>query len=103
MMRKLEEISWGGLFPLTADGVELADFAELHNGKSILVTGAGGSIGTALVRAITKFNLSQLILLDSSEQNLYSIHKQLSFQHIQHVPVLGSVADDRCLRDTFVR
>jgi FlaA1/EpsC-like NDP-sugar epimerase len=102
-MRKPEEIPWDGLFPLIADSAELADFAELHNGKSILVTGAGGSIGSALVRAIATFNFSQLVLLDSSEQNLYSIHKQLSSQHIHHLSVLGSVADERCIRDSFIR
>jgi len=103
MILNLDDIHWDSLFPPSSDGVDLATFTQLHAAKSILVTGAGGSIGAALVRAMTALNPGQLVLVDSSEQNLYSIHKQLSSQSMHHVPVLGSVADERCMRDIFVR
>jgi FlaA1/EpsC-like NDP-sugar epimerase len=102
-MVKLEEIQWDGLFPSSADGVELTHFAQLHTGKNTLITGAGGSIGAALARSIATQSPDQLILLDSSEQNLYTIHQQLSSQSTQHVPILGSVADERCIREVFAQ
>jgi len=103
MILELEEIRWDGLFPPSADGVELKHFTGLHAGKSILGTGAGGSIGSALVRAVAKLAPSQLVLVDSSEQNLFSIHKYLSSQSTDHIPVLASVVDELCIRDLFVR
>jgi FlaA1/EpsC-like NDP-sugar epimerase len=102
MILNPEKIRWHELFPLSSDAVDFTHFTGLHTGKTILVTGAGGSIGAALVRAITTLSPAQLVLVDSSEQNLYSIHKQLSSQSVHHVPVLGSVADQLCMRDIFL-
>mgnify|MGYP001460550993 CR=1 FL=1 len=48
------------------------------NDKSIIVTGAGGSIGSQLCRFLVKMNPYCIILLDHSEFNLYLIEKELS-------------------------
>ncbi|MBA69209.1 MAG: hypothetical protein CML30_10080 [Rhizobiales bacterium] len=66
-------------------------------GKSVLVTGAGGSIGSELARQIADFEPTRIVLLDSSEQNLYEIDRALRMSHpeIQLASLLGDVRDSR--------
>lgn len=69
-------------------------------GKTILVTGAGGSIGSELCRQIVQFNPSTLLLVDSSEFALYSIHEELkkiiasNGFNIKCVPLLASIQSE---------
>lgn len=72
-------------------------FARCITGQVVMVTGAGGSIGSELCRQIIGQKPRTLILLDHAEFNLYSIHRELD-AHIQRealpvtlVPVLGSI------------
>jgi FlaA1/EpsC-like NDP-sugar epimerase len=105
MNLNVDNVCWDGLFPRIGTSVDASDFAHTLAGKDVLVTGAGGSIGSALAGTIHSLNPRSLVLLDSSEQNLYRIHTELSLlsENARHVAVLGSVADQRCLRDLFQR
>jgi FlaA1/EpsC-like NDP-sugar epimerase len=105
MTHSLDKIQWDGLFPSSASLHDPPEFAGLVAGRSILVTGAGGSIGAALARAIHHWKPHTLVLLDSSEQNLYHIHRDLSALSgaTKIVPVIGSVAAVGCVRDVFRR
>jgi FlaA1/EpsC-like NDP-sugar epimerase len=68
-------------------------------GKVVMVTGAGGSIGSELCRQIIAVNPSKLLLLEHSEFSLYQIHSDLMALAAEHhfsvelVPLLGSVRD----------
>lgn len=85
--------------------------ARSIRGKSILVSGAGGSVGSELVRQILKQHPSRLVLLDISEAALYEIEIEIR-EAIQELPpgtgpdlvaVLGSVLDERTVRDAITR
>jgi len=61
--------------------------------KVVLVTGAGGSIGSELCRQIVLLGPRQLILLEQSEFALYNIERELPGETCQITPILGSVMD----------
>ena len=67
-------------------------------GQSVLVTGAGGYIGSALVKAIAAAGPSRIVLLDSCEQNLFEISRVVPGEAI-----LGSVTDAALVDDLFRR
>src|SRR5277367_5444055 len=72
------------------------------SGKSILITGAGGWIGSALATALLAFNPRQIVLLESAEANLHEAYSALSERPGPGVtPILGSVGDPSLLRDLF--
>jgi len=66
---------------------------------TVLVTGAGGYIGSALVQAIAAAGVSRIVLLDSAEHNLFQIQQRLESSEA----VLGSVGDVELLDDIFTR
>jgi FlaA1/EpsC-like NDP-sugar epimerase len=63
--------------------------------KNIVVTGAGGSIGSELSRQIIKLSPKKVILIDNSEFNLYTIHQELSslLNNVEIIPVLCTVTN----------
>ena len=75
-------------------------------GKSVLVTGGGGSIGSELCRQVMKLAPRQLIILDNSEANLYHITEEFNktafeASSISFVPLIGSVLDKNRLDQLF--
>lgn len=78
--------------------------AQLVSGKTVLVTGAGGSIGSELCRQVALYGPAKMVLYELSEFALYQIEQQLSETH-PHVPLIrlvGDVKDLDHLRATFM-
>lgn len=73
------------------------------NGKVILVTGGGGSIGSELCRQIAKHQPQQLIILDIYENNAYDIEQELRYKYsdLNLTVLIGSVRDSKRIRQVF--
>ena len=79
--------------------LDLAEIGAYVAGRSVLVTGAGGSIGSELVRQIGRLGPASLVLIDNSETNLFTIERELADRGIAGVvPVLADVKDSRRMR-----
>ncbi len=74
-------------------------------GKTVLITGAGGSIGSELCRQVARFEPARLVLYELSEFNLYSIDQSLgeSFPQLPLVRLIGDVKDLAHLRQIYMR
>lgn len=90
---------------LRRDPVELKtkQISEYLYGKKILVTGAGGSIGSEIVRQITQFGPGKVILLDHSEYNMYQMEQELTNSDINtdFDTVIADVRDVNSLESVF--
>lgn len=103
-LRNIEIDDLLGRSPVPPDAELLREVVE---GRRIMVTGAGGSIGSQLCRTIVQWNPECLVLFESSEFALYQIERQLrQIASCQIVPVLGSVRDrayvEQALRDNHI-
>ena len=89
-----------GRDPIKPDLQEVFDFI---NGKIVLVTGGGGSIGSELCRQIAAHAPQQLIILDIYENNAYDIQNELleKYPKLNLVTLIGSVRDSRRMFEVF--
>ena len=91
---------------LGRDPVQLdeAGIGELIAGKTVLITGAGGSIGSELCRQVARYGPARLVLYELSEFALYQIEQQLGEMHPQLplVRLMGDVKNLEHLRATFL-
>jgi FlaA1/EpsC-like NDP-sugar epimerase len=78
--RKVELDDLLGREPVQLD---VAGLADLLSGQTILVTGAGGSIGSELCRQIARFGAARLVCVDASEYAIYQLEQELRESHPQ--------------------
>lgn len=99
-LREIEPEDLLGREPVRLDE---AGIASTIAGRTVLVTGAGGSIGSELCRQIVRHRPARLVLVELSEFNLYRIEQELADQHpgIERVALIADVKDVAALRALF--
>lgn len=85
--------------------LDVTGLLQMLAGRTVLVTGAGGSIGSELCRQIARFSPRSLVLFDSNEYALYQIHSELerNAETVVLHPVIGDVKDAGWLDRLFAR
>ena len=95
----LKPISIEDLLARKPKDLDMITIANFIVNKVVMITGAGGSIGSELSRQVANFGAKQIILLDHSEYNLYQISEELQGSNI--VSVMLSVKDRDSLDEIF--
>ncbi|MGC4079581.1 MAG: aminotransferase class I/II-fold pyridoxal phosphate-dependent enzyme [Rubrivivax sp.] len=97
---KIEDLL--GREPVTLDTQAIGDF--LHD-QIVLVTGAGGSIGSELCRQICRFGPKRILLVDQAENALFLVDRAVKaeFPEVTSIPYLADICDTRRLENIFQR
>lgn len=94
-LQKMRDVDVLDLLGRDSVKVDLSEISDYIKGKTVLVTGGGGSIGSELCRQIAKNAPKQLIIIDIYENNAYDIQQELKRAHpdLNLVTLIGSVRD----------
>ena len=100
---QLREVSLEDLLgrePVKLDTASIAGYLE---NKCVLVTGAGGSIGSELCRQIVRYQPRRLILLGKGENSIFSIYQELQGrpEPVEFLPVIADIRDENRLENIF--
>ena len=99
--QQLKDISVEDLLARHPKDLDKEKIAKFISDKTILVTGAGGSIGSEICRQCEKYGAKKLIMLDHSEYNLYAINEEI--KNVPTATVMQSITDKDALERTFAK
>ncbi len=93
MRQVVREVKIEDLLGRAEININMAEIVTALRGKTVLVTGAAGSIGSELCRQIATFDVERLILFDSAETPMHNIRLELEarYPNLEFVPVVGDV------------
>ena len=99
----IRDVDYGDLLGRELVNLEEERIADNLRGKSVMVTGAGGSIGSELCRQICRFTPEEILLFERAESPLYAIELELkqTFGDILVIPILADIQDKNQLRKAF--
>ncbi len=90
---------------LGREPVELDDknLGDLLSGRIVMVTGAGGSIGSELVRQISNYHPKKVLLVERSEYMLFEIGREVAktFDELEFIPLIADISDEPRMRGIF--
>ena len=104
-MKAVREVAYRDLLGREVIKLDQAGIASYLKGETVLVTGAGGSIGSELCRQICRFSPERVVLFERAESPLHHIEVELKtdFDHVDVIPVLGDILNAAQLDSTFSR
>jgi FlaA1/EpsC-like NDP-sugar epimerase len=97
----LREVQLNDLLGRDVVRTDTSVIGEWLSGRTVLVTGAGGSIGSELSRQIARFHPRALVLLDSDESQLFWVHQELQRLGMSATAVVADVRSERRVRDIW--
>ena len=102
-VNQIREVQVEDLLMRDPVNVDLDEICQYIENQTVLVTGAGGSIGSELCRQISSFKPEKLLLLDNCENNLYDIELELkgSDPHLNMVPLVKDIREGLAIEDVF--
>ena len=100
---QMKQISVEDLLPRDVIEVDMVKVGEMLTGKKILVTGSAGSIGSEIVRQISEYNPSELLLIDSAETPQHDILLMMKnrWPNIKTTTVVGSISNANRMEHLF--
>ncbi len=101
-LKELREVSISDILGRDAVKLDNASIGRFLQGRRVLVTGAGGSIGSEICRQVLRFDPSRLIMVERGETPLFFIHRELSGEHGGRLePYIADVADRKRMEQIF--
>jgi FlaA1/EpsC-like NDP-sugar epimerase len=102
-LSRIRDVDIDDLLGREAVELDMDAIAEQLRDRVVVVTGAGGSIGSELCRQIARFEPRRLVLLEQAEPSLFEIDRELSEAHpdVAFEPCVGDVCDAGRIRDVF--
>lgn len=103
LVPKIRDIAVEDLLVRDTINLDSSEIATYIKNKTILVTGAGGSIGSEICRQLIIYKPRKIILLGHGENSIYLIHRELicEYPNGKFIPVIADVRDKQTLRSVF--
>jgi FlaA1/EpsC-like NDP-sugar epimerase len=103
LMRQVREVRVDDVLGREPVRMEIEQVGSYLSGRRVMVTGAGGSIGSELCRQIARVGPATLVLVDHAEDNLFEIQRELvDDRHVlEAVPVLADCKEEERIREVF--
>ena len=92
-LNRLRDVSVGDLLGREVVNLDVAGLKTELQGKVLLVTGAGGSIGSEICRQVIRFRPSKLLLVGHGENSIYQIHRELEMNYGHNTKIIPIIAD----------
>lgn len=104
-MKKIRDVNIEDLLGRDEVKLNTENIEKYIRGKSVLVTGGGGSIGSELCRQIARFSPERLLILDIYENNAYDLQMELNYKcpNLNKEVLIASIRDKSRLNDIFTK